>query len=212
MKDVIVLILFIILTLFMSFLIRKYIRGNYITISYIRLALCYSPVVIPIIYYNNFYSKKLSFSFNYYDILLIIFIGTAISLFNYKDVKTLLNKDMVYLMPKITIHQFNIMFFSVILATVYEEILFRYFVWKLDFDLLPSVMISSLCFVAFHYANSYSRKTMDMKKNLLLIILSIFMYLSIYMTGNIIYPIIGHLMYNFFTLIFMVRRLIVSTK
>jgi membrane protease YdiL (CAAX protease family) len=158
-------------------------------------------VIITLFYFIQYLDKKETKSFNFaifksslshliccwpLILLISIFSMSLFSDFNEQEIVSKLKKNVSY----------SLLFSSIIMAPVFEEIFFRKFVYRVikkKLGIFFGILISSLMFGLIHY-NLYSFGT--------LFLLSIICTIKYENTGQIYYPILIHSFFNTIMVIF----------
>ncbi|MNI26377.1 CAAX amino terminal protease self- immunity [compost metagenome] len=182
-----------------SQLIRKYIR-NFRGASFVRIALFFVPYILPLLVFNVMDSISVETEKGTIVIgLLLAIVPSIIALIvQFEKFKVFLNKDIYYLINAISLEQLILIEASLFGSVIAEELFYRV--------LIPNVMnlwgelnisiIASLLFVLSHYLQKDTRESYTLSTYFILFFLGLSWIASILYTGNIIFPLLAHLIYN----------------
>ncbi|WP_227872736.1 MULTISPECIES: CPBP family intramembrane glutamic endopeptidase [Paenibacillus] len=131
--------------------------------------------------------------------LLLAIVPSIIALIvQFKSFKVFLSKDIYYLINPISLEQFLLIEASLLGSVIAEELFYR--------NLIPDVLnlwkesyvaiIASLLFTLSHFLQKDTRETCTLSTYFILFLLGLSWISSILYTGNIIFPMLGHLIYN----------------
>ncbi|CAM4255872.1 CPBP family intramembrane glutamic endopeptidase [Paenibacillus macerans] len=182
-----------------SQLIRKYIR-NFRGASFVRMVLFFVPYILPLFVFNVVDSITAVTEKGTVLIgLLLAIVPSIIALIvQFKSFKVFLSKDIYYLINPISLEQFLLIEASLLGSVIAEELFYR--------NLIPDVLnlwkesyvaiIASLLFTLSHFLQKDTRETCTLSTYFILFLLGLSWISSILYTGNIIFPMLGHLIYN----------------
>ncbi|WP_342475275.1 CPBP family intramembrane glutamic endopeptidase [Weizmannia sp. FSL K6-0777] len=178
------------LSLSLSYIIRKYVRGN-IFFRIMRIFLMPVPYLLIFLFIPF---PLIDFNIDILYLIVVIFLSLAFILLDYKNLLNSNKRALFDFMPKMKGEQLISRFSEVSIVPIIEELFFRGFI-SLGASypqLILSVIISSFLFSVAHYIGNDK----SIKYHVKLCLFSITSVVIYLVSENLLYSIIFHILFN----------------
>ncbi|NQX46964.1 CPBP family intramembrane metalloprotease [Paenibacillus tritici] len=128
--------------------------------------------------------------------------------------KLFFQKDIYYFLKPITLEHFLLVEASLIGSAIVEELFYRFFSYNLMslWTHAPLAVITSILFSFSHYLQKETRETFTLRSYIIIFLLGCSWFYSFFYTHNILFPILGHFLYNLPNIIIAFFKLYLPAK